>query len=50
MRCYVEDRDEEGRYENCRGILRVNVIDAGADKLERCILVVERCLDVGGRL
>jgi len=49
VRRYVEDGDEEGGYENSRGVLRVNVIYAGADKLERCVLVMKRCLDMGGR-
>jgi hypothetical protein len=50
MRGYVEDGYEEGGNEHGGGIVLVNIIDAGTNQLERCVLMVKRCLYVGGRL
>jgi hypothetical protein len=50
MRGYVEDGNEKGGDKHCGGILLVNIIDAGTNQLERCVLVVKRCLHIGWRL
>jgi hypothetical protein len=50
MRGYVEDGNEEGGNEDCRSILCVDIVYTPADKLERSILMVKRCLNVDGGL